>query len=458
MAIGYLDYLTNNGVRYFPYVRVEGIINTDGKPFSQWMTQVNTHNHDIRYAASAHQHSGYLKTIGPNDIRTTASYRDPLNIVADSGGTAELKLYSSVTKDDVGAIQYKNTVLSMRINETAWFKLQSDGVYFNNDKLATEQYVQKQVEAGGGAGVDLSVLDQRYASNVHNHMANEISGLPTTLPSPYALSISFGTKSVTYDGRTPQTFNLTTSDLDIDIPSTEDLDARYYKKNDINTILNTNIILRNNGSPNIRYTRDLIRGIVSYEYNGLEHSTPSNYPSGTNILCNGAASELKVDNSMVYRMSAIRDIDGSSKIYFSLSGYNNTTSIISRENLPVFVLSGRIASTQNQEAIVNGDLIVKGTIVSNKGMLNNRPVTVKLTAAGWTGSGPFTQVIPRPNLLVNEYPILVKNLSYDASQTEITNYNKAFTMICEGCATIGSTTIVFKVIKKPTIDISVGLA
>lgn len=459
MAIGYLDYLTNNGVRYFPYVRVEGIINTDGKPFSQWMTQVNTHNHDIRYAASAHQHSGYLKNIGPNDIRTTASYRDPLNIVADSGGTAEVKLYSSVAKDDLGAIQYKNTVMSMRVNETAWLNLQGDGVYFNSDKLATEKYVQKQVETGGGAGVDLTVLDQRYASNVHNHMANDITGLPTELPNPYALSISFGTtKSVTYDGRTPQSFNISVSDLDIDIPSVDNLDTRYYKRNEVNTTLNTNIVLNNAGSPTLSYNRSLSRSVQSYEYNALEHSTAASYPSGTTTTCKGAEAELKLDNSLVYRMAALRDIDGTSKVYFSLPGYNNSTGQVTRDALPVFVLSGGKASTQKQEAIVNGDLVVKGTVHSATGVLNNKPITVKLTAAGWTGSGPYVQSIPKPGLLVNEYPMLVKSLSYDASPTEIANYNKAFAMICEGCATIGSSDIIFKVIRKPTMDISVGLA
>lgn len=52
----YLDYLTNNGHIYYPYTRVEGIINADGQPFSVWMSEVNTHNHDIRYASASHVH------------------------------------------------------------------------------------------------------------------------------------------------------------------------------------------------------------------------------------------------------------------------------------------------------------------------------------------------------------------------------------------------------------------
>lgn len=52
----YLDYLTNNGHIYYPYTRVEGIINSDGQPFSVWMSEVNTHNHDIRYASASHIH------------------------------------------------------------------------------------------------------------------------------------------------------------------------------------------------------------------------------------------------------------------------------------------------------------------------------------------------------------------------------------------------------------------
>ena len=53
---GYLDYLTNNGERYFPYVRVEGIIDVDGSPFSNWIAKMNIHNHDIRYASASHNH------------------------------------------------------------------------------------------------------------------------------------------------------------------------------------------------------------------------------------------------------------------------------------------------------------------------------------------------------------------------------------------------------------------
>lgn len=470
MAIGYLDYLTNNGVRYFPYVRVEGIINTDGKPFSQWMTQVNTHNHDIRYAASAHQHSGYLKNVGPNDIRATASYVDPLNIIADNGGTAEIKLYSSANKDDVGAIQYKNTVLSMRINETARLNLQGDGVYFNSDKLATEEYIEQQLEnGGGGAGVDLDVLDQRYASNVHNHMANEITGLPDALPNPSSLTISFGTsKSVTYDGRTPQTLNISTSDLDIDIPSIDNFDNRYYKKNTINTTLDTNLLIDYTPSgadaPDIINHSTLGDTINSYEYYGLEHTSREDYPNqaGT-YVCKGFKSSLNIKENntdkIIYEMNVIKDTDGMSKLYINLSKQGNAVTM-NRDKLPIIVLSGGNDSTSNPinpEAIINGDLIVKGNLKPSGGIIKDNPISITLTAANWSGSGPYTQAVYRPTELINDFPTLVKNLSYDATPDEIVAYNIAFAILCEGCAATYPNNITFKVLKKPETDITVAL-
>lgn len=90
---GYLDYLTNNGERYFPYVRVEGIIDVDGSPFSNWIAKMNIHNHDIRYASASHNHDArYALKSHQHTEYADVNHVHPYAGSANAGGPATTAL------------------------------------------------------------------------------------------------------------------------------------------------------------------------------------------------------------------------------------------------------------------------------------------------------------------------------------------------------------------------------
>lgn len=123
---GYLDYLVNNGERYFPYTRVEGIIDIDGSPFSNWITKMNIHNHDIRYAASAHNHDTRyaLKTHDHENYALSDHTHNYAGSNSPSGAALtalalDKEITLSVTGSSTGSVSFKgdkNISLNLKVN------------------------------------------------------------------------------------------------------------------------------------------------------------------------------------------------------------------------------------------------------------------------------------------------------------------------------------------------------
>lgn len=83
---------------------------------------------------------------------------------------------------------------------------------------------------------------------------------------------------------------------------------------------------------------------------------------------------------------------------------------------------------------------------------------VTLTAANWTGdSVPYVQTIVDSDVKEGQEALLVSALSENATLEEQKAYMKAYSIISSGVGIIYNGIIVFKVYKKPVIDIVVGL-
>lgn len=83
---------------------------------------------------------------------------------------------------------------------------------------------------------------------------------------------------------------------------------------------------------------------------------------------------------------------------------------------------------------------------------------VTLTAAGWMGSAaPYTQTVTVNGVTEEMEPILVSALPDGATLEEQKAYSKAFGLVSSGTASVGDDTAIFKVYKKPVVDIAVGL-
>lgn len=105
------------------------------------------------------------------------------------------------------------------------------------------------------------------------------------------------------------------------------------------------------------------------------------------------------------------------------------------------------------------------------GKINNRidrinsTVTIQLTAAGWSGTGPWTQTVTRDTGsaslpftgVATEHPRLYSAVdsSWDADTQKA--YIKAFGIVSSGQASTGAGSVTFKVWKKPATNINVIL-
>lgn len=85
--------------------------------------------------------------------------------------------------------------------------------------------------------------------------------------------------------------------------------------------------------------------------------------------------------------------------------------------------------------------------------------TATLKAASWSGSAaPYSQAVTVSGITTSMNPILVSTLADGATAATQKSYNKAYAIISQGTANITSNgNITFKVYKKPSIDITVGL-
>ena len=103
------------------------------------------------------------------------------------------------------------------------------------------------------------------------------------------------------------------------------------------------------------------------------------------------------------------------------------------------------------DTVVNGSLRVVGDFYAN-GYIDT---TVTLTAAGWSGSGLYTQTVTVAGVQADNNYRVYKYISSGATADEIKTYNKNFGYITEGYATSGANQITFTTIKKPTANVTI---
>lgn len=83
---------------------------------------------------------------------------------------------------------------------------------------------------------------------------------------------------------------------------------------------------------------------------------------------------------------------------------------------------------------------------------------VLLPLSNWIQDGEFwEQEVSVPGIIAANKPILVKNAPYNISEQALKAYNKNFGYISSGVAECRAGKVAFKVLKKPTTDIIIGL-
>ena len=88
----------------------------------------------------------------------------------------------------------------------------------------------------------------------------------------------------------------------------------------------------------------------------------------------------------------------------------------------------------------------------------NKITTITLLASKWSGSSaPYSQTVAVNGITENDNPNLVSMLADGASVATQEAYITAFGIVCSGTGTTSNGSVTFKVYKKPTIDIVVGL-
>lgn len=83
---------------------------------------------------------------------------------------------------------------------------------------------------------------------------------------------------------------------------------------------------------------------------------------------------------------------------------------------------------------------------------------VTLWASMWSGSAaPYTQTVSVDEITANNDVEILKYVDYSSSQSAIANYNKSFGYLANGVGQTIDGGIEFKVFKRPTIDLDVGV-
>lgn len=84
--------------------------------------------------------------------------------------------------------------------------------------------------------------------------------------------------------------------------------------------------------------------------------------------------------------------------------------------------------------------------------------SVTLKANEWTGSAaPYQQIVTVDGIRSTDSPVLVSLLTDGASEATQKAYSKAFGIVSSGTGSTSDGSVTFKVYKKPTTDITVGL-
>lgn len=111
--------------------------------------------------------------------------------------------------------------------------------------------------------------------------------------------------------------------------------------------------------------------------------------------------------------------------------------------------------TQEGDPFGASDINATNTAINS---LLGEPVYVTFLESAWTGTEPpYTQTVAVDGVTAEDNPMLVSALKDNATVEEHRAYNKAFGIIAAGIGDTGNGSVIYKVFKKPEIDITVGL-
>lgn len=104
------------------------------------------------------------------------------------------------------------------------------------------------------------------------------------------------------------------------------------------------------------------------------------------------------------------------------------------------------------------DIFIAGRITTDA--LTSTSISVTFLSSAWIASSDgtyYTQSASANVITEEDTPILTKALSYGASATEASSYNKAYRILCSGIGKTNQGSVTWQVYSKPERDITVNL-
>ena len=141
--------------------------------------------------------------------------------------------------------------------------------------------------------------------------------------------------------------------------------------------------------------------------------------------------------------------------------YKNDVYTGNRKYLQANNTDGTVSFTDVTDYTQEGDVFGSSDINATNEAVNElyKVIQVTLTASGWTGSSvPYSQTVSNSAISADYDYEIVSQIGADVNESTAKAYNKAFGIICSGpAATSANGSATFKVFKKPSTDITIGL-